>query len=1024
MSITLNAASLAAIADLIREAGSPLHINRLAPIAVRLWLESQAGQRAYAPGAIYAEGEVVQFHGRSARVIAVQPGDNPKQGKFHIVTLRFEDDSQKRVAAAIDGAPDAEHVEISDARVQAMLDDDGWRIRVAIQEALDEDGRFCTFRNEQGDFWCLTKILPAISRRELAQVWAIIRSQAGAESLAPLSTGSLMRRIWQLENDGSMEYQLFEFALNVTLAQFDELRYVAAAGWVMESAWRKLGERPSLIGPRMATEVPAAMDSEDEEEDTPGRGNIVTEEEMESQPVVADVESWRSQRREQVTITLHPNHYYNHWLPLRGLMQWLLPPWDCQVTLHFHLDGNTGSCIAWVDPEQKKVLAGRELYDAFANSGVYPGARLVFSHRGSDYEYDVRTVPFEGEQPVTVRRIGLTDGELEVWDDEEPLRYQVDGDVFVASARWEDLRALFRQAEEAGNSIFGLMYKVCQRWQKVRGEPLIVTADELFQKVHRDYRMTSKATIAYELWRRRAFEPVGQGRYRFQPEKGEGVRNYGLSGRRARPLTQTARAGQPRKNSLAQMVGQTSQPPIGEGEQLPAVVSPPELAELSVSATRDRQLEIPDSVPVGPLFAESKSPVAFAQPATGYFIFQQRPDSEYDDRTGQVYNWRQGIPGSKQIQPGACFIYYRPGEQVFFGAGRIEWIESYVGGDGVIYYDGQIADYVAWKPPLPLTWALMDRLSFSYGKVLGIGQAGIRKINREDFETIWHAYQQHHTFPMNRIEATERPLAEPTTTAASVSKQWEQVQALVNQTLRTIVKKQPFHIYEVSPDAIYFENEETGEKRQIPRHIFEDAVQRIELLGRLSRNELNELYYEAHPKYLAAILDALPGIRSLLETPASGERTTSEPNEFSQMQMLIQAELIGNTIYTPGGQANRIVMADENGLTVATRSGEDQIPWAWIKGVYDVLRQLGAIERKDVQEGEHKVRGGFRSAFIFGLLARFGHVMAQTEPRAHLVYRPPQGGIRLKPVGFAPALQTEAETDGVVPDRAPSANSE
>ena len=63
-------------------------------------------------------------------------------------------------------------------------------------------------------------------------------------------------------------------------------------------------------------------------------------------------------------------------------------------------------------------------------------------------------------------------------------------------------------------------------------------------------------------------------------------------------------------------------------------------------------------------------------PATGYFIFQQKPDSEYDDQTGSIYNWRQGIPGSKQIQPGARFIYYRPGEQVFFGCGRIDWIRD------------------------------------------------------------------------------------------------------------------------------------------------------------------------------------------------------------------------------------------------------------------------------------------------------------------------------------------------------------
>ena len=337
MSISLTAASLTAIADTIGEAGYPLHINRLAPIAVRAWLESQAGQRQYAPGATYAEGEVVRFYNRSAMVTAVQPGDNPKQGKFHIVTLRFDDGSQKRVAAAVDSAPDAERVEISEAQVQAMLGEGGPRIRVAVQEALGEDGRFRTFRNEQGDFWCLAEILPTISRLELAEVWEIIRTQAEAESLAPASTVSLLRRIWDLENDGGTDYQLSEFGLNVALAQFGELRYVAGAGWVLESAWRRLGERPSLIGPRLATQVPEPIDDEDEEEDTSGRGTTATEQEIRMQLAAVDAESWRLQRREQTTITLNPNHYYNHWLPLSGLMQWLFPPWDCRVTLHYHL---------------------------------------------------------------------------------------------------------------------------------------------------------------------------------------------------------------------------------------------------------------------------------------------------------------------------------------------------------------------------------------------------------------------------------------------------------------------------------------------------------------------------------------------------------------------------------------------------------------------------------------------------------------------------------------------------------------
>ena len=73
------------------------------------------------------------------------------------------------------------------------------------------------------------------------------------------------------------------------------------------------------------------------------------------------------------------------------------------------------------------------------------------------------------------------------------------------------------------------MFKTCQRWQKERSAPLIVTADELFKAIHFELRLTSKATIAWELWRRLAFRPLVNGRYQFHPEKGANTRTLGRS---------------------------------------------------------------------------------------------------------------------------------------------------------------------------------------------------------------------------------------------------------------------------------------------------------------------------------------------------------------------------------------------------------------------------------------------------------------------------------------------------------------
>lgn len=49
-------------------------------------------------------------------------------------------------------------------------------------------------------------------------------------------------------------------------------------------------------------------------------------------------------------------------------------------------------------------------------------------------------------------------------EQEEPVSYEVDGDVFVAAARFDDLDALFAQAERVGASVFQLMYVQALTW--------------------------------------------------------------------------------------------------------------------------------------------------------------------------------------------------------------------------------------------------------------------------------------------------------------------------------------------------------------------------------------------------------------------------------------------------------------------------------------------------------------------------------------------------------------------------------
>lgn len=565
--------ALETLALVIRETGRPVHVNVLAQAAVRAWLEAEAVERHYAPGAKYVQSETIWFNNQPVMVKAVRAGSNPKQGHFKVLTLVLPDGTEQYMAGEVAGASAQDREPMSEERVQAILDgEDGPAIRTVVQEALDADDRLVWFQDAQGDHWCLAEMMPEVRDEELARVWPLLQGMLKEGTIHPRSTEELVKVIWGQDNDGSDAYVLKAFALNTALQRCREARWMGT-GWVSDAEWQQLQERPVLVGPRQENVVvPPAdieLDTEDEEEDLGEGSGKGAEPEGLTAVVKEDLEAWRRNRRLNVTMTLRASHYYGNWLPLTQDMQRVFPTLASEsygVTFYHRLGGEESSFQAWVDWDQGRILGSPQMYQAFYEHGIYPGARLVISHRGNLWDYDIRTKPLEGEQRVRVRRVFLSeDGELEYEEAQEPLRYQVDGDVFVADARWEDLPALFRQAEEVGAGIFQLMYEKCCEWWEAGGRrPLYVTVQELFEAIHYDDegRLTSKATIAWELWRRLAFRLVGSGKYLFRPEKGDRTRSVGLRRHSGKAIV-AARPGPKVKKDrfLKQIVGKVGKAP-------------------------------------------------------------------------------------------------------------------------------------------------------------------------------------------------------------------------------------------------------------------------------------------------------------------------------------------------------------------------------------------------------------------------------------------------------------------------------
>lgn len=538
--------ALQVLARVIREAGRAVHVNVLARAAVRARLQAHTAERLYAPDASYAVGETIRFRGRSATLESVQPASNAKQGSFKVLTLALPDRSLLYMAAEIAGAPaeNRQPVEedVLEQRMHIALDgEEGLTIRAAVGQALHADARFVWYQDVQGDYWCLAEMLPQVGPEELRKVAAALESGLANGEPVSKTTEDLVRAAWGAGDDGSETYALRAFALGRALLECSDIEALGDR-WLWTDSWRAFTARETLAGPRIPTDVqlPAGLQrataAQIDEEARREAASGDEEPPAQAQAKPEDMESWRRNRPTHAVFSLSARHYYEGSLPLTKQPRRLFPPLATrrqEVVFHHQFGDGPETFRAWVDREQERIWLSREMYETLRGYGIYPGTRLRISAR-NEREYELATRPPAKAEPIRVWRMWLEDGHIQFADDLEPRRYDVDDDVFVADVRFEDREALFRQAEEAGNSIFGLMWRKAVEWWEACGrQSLFVTADQLFEAIQFDEqsRMTSKATIAWQLWRRLAFSPVGDGKYLFRPEYGAEVRSIAVRSR-------------------------------------------------------------------------------------------------------------------------------------------------------------------------------------------------------------------------------------------------------------------------------------------------------------------------------------------------------------------------------------------------------------------------------------------------------------------------------------------------------------
>lgn len=530
------------LADEIGRANRPLHIHALTEKAVLRHYAALEMLRPYSAGAQYALNQEIVFKQQRARVIQVRNGGNPLQGTFQVLTLKLDNQIFLR-AAAVQDAPVKKRVRFASDKLAAHIRAHLGENKKTVRAKLQSDSRYVSFQDEQGESWCLRELLPRITEEEIAHIYEFLTSRLTREKLVPLPTHEILERLGYSTDAAIEEYALHTFAVNVTCSEYDGLLWTGR-GWVLEEEWKEFQSRSRLVSPRQPNrKFPAIVSVSD---------NSVSDEDANEGTIPAttkqiarrDFETWLTQPAARAFSIVQAKHYYSNTLPLTSEMLELFPPLDSGkiiATLYLHFGSDVYPIVAAVDLEGQRITATENLYDLEREHKVYPGTRLEFMRRASLYEIDVRPVAAKNPQPIRVVRFAIENNQLIELEDIETPTYEVDAEVTIADARWEDLPTLFRKAEEAGAGIFTFMFEHCQQLQRKNlNHPILVTAQQLFQEVHYNKRPTTLATIQWELWRRRAFESQGKEKYLFRPEMGDGRSSLSPSG------TKTSAPSQPK----------------------------------------------------------------------------------------------------------------------------------------------------------------------------------------------------------------------------------------------------------------------------------------------------------------------------------------------------------------------------------------------------------------------------------------------------------------------------------------------
>jgi hypothetical protein len=527
------------IEALVHENNQTVHIRLLVRQLVCCCLEAYPWQGRtdlipiFDPSQIHSMGEVVALplvdeqgvrpdSWRVGRVKAVEVGANTLQGKFQVVCVSV-DGKEHWLAAGIEkgGSPPLRFPPSAD-ELDMLVDDIVNHYLSQLTEVIDNliaNKELSALR--QGEQLLFGKV-PEI-RTDFAPLFDDLSAQHPF-----LTLDGLMVRLQEI---GEMADTSTEMARVLVGKKLTEDGFIDAGGgrWTTPARLAELDRKISrrLEVPRMRSKIKAQF-GEMEELDTddfadipePGRALLRKFDiEIEDAPGTPE-EEWKPPAGPTRLPTLSYLNLMQGYFQLSKMACGAFPTGAGPLIVDMQIvEGESAPFL--MNPQERtlKAIDPALLYQRFITELSIPAGTFLWLEYQGENRYRLAAEALGAARPVRCKQAWLVDGLLRVEEVEIEMRYQGDEHLFKSEMRFEDLDALFREAQESGGSIFDAIYDVLPKLAALRVDGQVHYSD-VFNAVFFEYRMCSYHTVVHELYDHACFVEAGDGYFRFAPELG------------------------------------------------------------------------------------------------------------------------------------------------------------------------------------------------------------------------------------------------------------------------------------------------------------------------------------------------------------------------------------------------------------------------------------------------------------------------------------------------------------------------